>query len=159
MRLWDWALEAYGRPKVEEALLDLQDVNEQNVCLLLWAAWAAWAAGQGRPLDDAAFEEAADIARAWEDTTVLPLRTLRRTLKKNIPDLDPASREAVRNEIKAVELSAEKASLSALEQVAPAGAAKPFSIETALVAAARAWGGATPRAQLQALALLLSDGA
>lgn len=154
MRLWDWALDVYARPKVEEALLDLQDVNEQNVCLLLWAAWAA---SQGRPLDDDAFEEAADIARAWEDTTVLPLRTLRRTLKKNIPDLEPASREAVRNEIKAAELSAERASLAALEQVAPAGPAKPFTPETALVAAARAWGGATPRVQLQGLAVLLSD--
>ena len=29
--LWDWALAVYARPKVEEALLDLQDVNEQNV--------------------------------------------------------------------------------------------------------------------------------
>ena len=153
MSLWDWALKAYAAPGVREALLDLQDVNEQNVCLLLWAGWA----GQtGRPLDEDAFEEAADIARTWEDSVVLPLRTLRRSLKKPIPDLDPAAREAVRAEIKAVELKAERASLAALEAVAAGPAGKPAATDQALVAAARAWGGATPRVQLQSLAVLLS---
>jgi uncharacterized protein (TIGR02444 family) len=153
MSLWDWALRAYAAPGVRQALLDLQDVNEQNVCLLLWAGWA----GQtGRLLDDDAFEEAADIARTWEDSVVLPLRTLRRSLKKPIPDLDPAAREAVRTEIKAVELKAERASLAALEAVAAGPGGKLAATNQALVAAARAWGGATPRAQLQALAVLLS---
>ena len=153
--LWDWALQVYANPKVEEALLDLQDVNEQNVCLLLWAAWAGQA---GRPLDDDAFEEAADVAHAWETSAVLPLRTLRRNLKKAIPDLDPAAREAVREEVKAVELSAERALLAALEAVGGHDG-KPFTTDAAMVAAARAWGGPTPRAQLQSLADLLSAGA
>ncbi len=151
MSLWEWALKVYAAPKVREALLDLQDVNEQNVCLLLWAGWAG---ETGRPLDEDAYEEAADIARTWEDSVVLPLRTLRRSLKKPIPDLDPAARESVRAEIKAVELRAERASLAALESV-EAGA-RPAKTDAALVAAARAWGGATPRAQLQSLAVLLS---
>ena len=63
MTLLDWGLTVYARPEVEQALLDLQDSAEQNVCLLLWAGWAAETA---RPLDDEAFEEAADVARAWE---------------------------------------------------------------------------------------------
>ena len=154
--LWDWALEAYARPKVEEALLDLQDVNEQNVCLLLWAAWAA---RTGLSWDDDSFDEAVDVARAWEENAVQPLRLLRRKLKKGVPDLDSAAREAVREEIKAVELSAERASLAALEAIAPAAAGKVFTAEAALIAASRAWGGPTPRAQLQALAVLLSDAA
>lgn len=153
MSLWDWALRVYADPKVREALLDLQDVNEQNVCLLLWAGWAG---ETGRPLDEDAFEETADIARTWEDSVVLPLRTLRRSLKKSIPDLDPAAREAVRAEIKAVELKAERASLAALEGVTAGAGARPAATDAALLAAARAWGGATPRAQLQSLAVLLS---
>ena len=151
MSLWEWALKVYAAPKVREALLDLQDVNEQNVCLLLWAGWAG---ETGRPLDEDAYEEAADIARTWEDSVVLPLRTLRRSLKKPIPDLDPAARESVRAEIKAVELRAERASLAALESV-EAGA-RPATTDAALVAAARAGGGATPRAPLQSLAVLVS---
>ena len=87
---------------------------------------------------------------------MLPLRTLRRSLKKPIPDLDPAAREAVRAEIKGVELKAERASLAALEGVTAGDGARPAATDAALVAAARAWGGATPRAQLQALAVLLS---
>jgi uncharacterized protein (TIGR02444 family) len=154
--LWDWALATYERAGVEQALLDLQDVNEQNVCLLLWAAWAATT---GRPLDDDAFEEAADIARAWEGNAVLPLRTLRRSLKKPIPDLDPTAREAVRAEIKAVELAAEHALLKALERIEAGPRARSLALDAALIAAARVWGGATPRAQLQGLAALLSNGA
>jgi uncharacterized protein (TIGR02444 family) len=38
---WEWALDAYARPGVAEACLELQDVHGQNVPLLLWAAWAA----------------------------------------------------------------------------------------------------------------------
>ena len=41
MRLWDWAIAAYGAPGVAEACLALQDSNEQNVPLLLWSAWVA----------------------------------------------------------------------------------------------------------------------
>lgn len=153
MSLWAWALKVYASPKVREALLDLQDVNEQNVCLLLWAGWSG---ETGRPLDEDAYEEAADIARTWEDSVVLPLRTLRRSLKKPIPDLDPAARESVRAEIKAAELKAERASLAALEDVSAGPGARPAATDAALIAAARAWGGATPRAQLQSLAVLLS---
>jgi uncharacterized protein (TIGR02444 family) len=154
--LWEWALAAYARPQVEDVLLDLQDVNEQNVCLLLWAAWAAQTR---RPLDDDSFDEAVDLARAWEDNAVRPLRTLRRTLKKGVPDMDAPARLAVREQIKAVELAAEQASLTALEAVPHAVAGKPHAVEAALIAAARAWGGPTPRPRLQILAELLSDAA
>ena len=154
LALWDWSLRAYADPRVRELLLDLQDVNEQNVCLLLWAAWAGQS---GRRLDADSFDEAVDLARAWEDNVVRPLRGLRRTLKKGVPDLDSSAREAVCQEIKTVELSAERASLAALQAVPEADSGKVHSVEAALVAAARAWGGRTPRLRLQALAELLPD--
>ena len=152
MTLLDWALAAYARPEVEQALLDLQDSAEQNVCLLLWAAWAG---ETGRRLDDDAFEEAADICRAWEAAAILGLRALRRGLKKPIPDLDPAAREAVRDQVKAVEIEAEKALLAQLGAVGGA-AGKPLATEASLVAAAKAWAPVVPRAPLRALAEQLS---
>lgn len=39
MRLWDWAVAAYGAPGVGEACLTLQDSHDQNVPVLLWSAW------------------------------------------------------------------------------------------------------------------------
>ena len=41
MRLWDWAVAAYGADGVADACLELQDAAGQNVPLLLWAAWTA----------------------------------------------------------------------------------------------------------------------
>ena len=97
MSLWDWSLAAWKRPGVEDAALSLQDVAGQNIPLLLWAAWAA---SQGKALGEEALEEACDVARAWEDAAIAPLRDLRRLLKKPVPDLDPAARETVRNEVR-----------------------------------------------------------
>lgn len=152
MSLLDWALEVYSRPEVEAALIDLQDVGEQNVCLLLWAAWS----GQtGRSLDEDAFEEAVDVARAWETSAITALRIVRRGLKKPIPDIDPAARESVRDQVKAVEIEAEKALLVQLAGVGGASG-KALATDAALVAASKAWGPMVPRAPLGRLAELLS---
>ncbi len=97
--LWDWALAAYKREGVSEACLKLQDYFEQNVCLLLWGAWCA---DTGRLPDEDTLEAAADTARAWETTTVAPLRAVRRTLKAPVPDLDTDARLAVREQTRPV---------------------------------------------------------
>lgn len=149
MRLWDWAVKAYGREGVSEACLQLQDYFDQNVCLLLWAAWCA-ETGRRPDVDDT--EAACDIARAWQDTTIAPLRAVRRTLKTPVPDLDPAAREAVRAKVKAIELEAERHLLAQLEELVPAanGAARP--VLEGMVAAARLWDKTVPRPALTTLA-------
>lgn len=149
--LWDWATRAWAAPGVAEAALSLQDHQGQNPPLLLWAGWCA---RTGRPLDDETLEAASDTARAWNGTVVAPLRAVRRTLKTPIPDLEDAARLAVRDQVKAVELAAERHLLEALEALAgPPGAPRP-PVE-ALAAAARAWDRTVPRAGLQRLAALL----
>lgn len=146
---WDWALKAYAAPGVQEACLQLQDDTGQNVPLLLWAAWTA---ATGRPLDEDAIEGACDCARAWDEAAVTPLRTLRRSLKATNPDIDNAAREALRDQVKAVELAAERHLMSGLEALAPpsSGALTPY-IE-ALVAVARVWTRVVPRPALTTLA-------
>jgi len=149
MRLWDWAVAAYSAPGVGEACLGLQDSHEQNVPVLLWSGWVA---ATGRKPDAETIEAACDTARAWDSVVVAPLRSVRRTLKAPIPDIDDGPREAVRNRIKALELEAEKHLLEALEALAPepAGPARP-AID-ALVATARVWASVTPRPALIRLA-------
>lgn len=149
MTLWDWAVAAYAAEGVADACLSLQDRDEQNVCLLLWAGWNA---ATGRRPDEDTIEAACDTARAWETTTIEPLRAVRRTLKLPVPDIDDAAREAIRNRIKAVELEAERHLLLALEGLSPApsGALRP-AIET-LVETARVWAKIIPRPGLIRLA-------
>lgn len=149
MTLWDWSLEAWAAGGVAEACVELQDAAGQNIPLLLWAAWAATT---GRTPDADAIEAACDTARAWQETAIAPLRTVRRALKTRAPDLDDAAREAVRARVKAVELEAERHLLTALEALAPPPSGPPRAALAALVAAARQWSPVTPRAGLVKLA-------
>ena len=153
--LWDWSLEAYAAPGVAEACLHLQDAQGQNVPLLLWAAWAA---ATGRRPDDDAIEAACDAARAWSDAAVAPLRAIRRTLKAPIPDLDKAARESLREQIKALELQAERHLLAALEDLAPPPSTPPRPLVDGLAETARVWTRIVPRPALIALAERLPAG-
>ncbi|WP_439473185.1 TIGR02444 family protein [Brevundimonas sp.] len=147
--LWDWSLRVWAADGVQNAGLDLQDAQGQNLPLLLWAAWCAQT---GRTPDADDIEAACDTARVWQETTVAPLRAIRRQLKVRIPDYADDDREALRAQVKAIELDAERRLLAALEALAPApsGAAKP--VLPALIAVAREWSPITPRRSLELLA-------
>ena len=151
---WDWAVAAYARPGVEQALLDLQDRFGQCVPLLLTAAWAA---AEGRAFDAESLEAAADAARAYDGTIIAPLRAIRRTLKGPVPDLEDHTRLALREQVKALELDAERRLIGALEALAPApDGPGPRPIADGVLAAARAWTRVVPRAELTSLAARLS---
>jgi len=143
--LWDWSVGVYAAPGVAEACLHLQDAGGQNVPLLLWAAWTA---KTGRPLDAETIEAACDTAHAWTDVAVAPLRAIRTLLKKPVPDLDDAARLQVRDQVKAVELLAERHLLSALEGLAPPPSGAPGPAIDAMARVARVWGAVVPRAGL-----------
>ena len=147
--LWDWAVRAYAANGVGEACLHLQDAAGQNVPLLLWAAWTA---RTGRALDADTLEAACDIARAWQETAIAPLRAVRRAMKGRNPDLEDTDREAVRAQVKAVELEAERRLLVALEGLSAPSAGPPRPVLEALIAVSRQWSAMTPRPGLTALA-------
>ena len=149
MSFWDWAVAAYGAGGVADACLTLQDTHEQNVPLLLWGAWNA-ATGRRPDADD--IEAACDMARAWQTTAIAPLRAVRRTLKAPIPDIDDAPRLTLREQVKAVELQAERLLMTALEPLSPAPSGAPRPLIDGLVEVARTWSGVTPRPALIALA-------
>jgi uncharacterized protein (TIGR02444 family) len=154
MPLSDWAQAAYARPAVARACLGLQDDHGQNVCLMLWAMWA-------RPADPVAIARAAATARLWDAAAVSPLRAVRRGLKAPHPPIEDAAREALREQVKAAELAAERALLQALDDRCASGwdhggdrvAADPpcdgrADCLAALQAVAAAWGRTVPEAAL-----------
>ena len=153
VRLWDWAVEAYARPGVAEACLTLQDAHDHNPPLLLWSAWVG---ATGRRPDAEEIEAACDTARAWSASTIAPLREIRRRLKGPIPDVDTEARLALREQIKAVELAAERHLLEALEALAPAPSGPPRPVIDALADTARLWSRVVPRPALAELASRLS---
>jgi uncharacterized protein (TIGR02444 family) len=149
---WSWALEAYARPDVPPACLDLQDRHRQSIPYLLWAAWAA---RSGRLLVPTPLDAGAQLALAWEQSTVAPLRLARRGLASGFPGVPDAERDDLRQEVKAVELRAEALVMRALEQMTPPGSGAPRPLEPALAAAVAAWPFAAPPDALRRLVLAL----
>jgi uncharacterized protein (TIGR02444 family) len=141
--LWDWTLEAYARAGVPEACLSLQDQYGQNTSLLLWAVWAE--AG-----DSALLARAADLARRWEALALSPLREVRRALKPSFEGVADAGRTALREDVKAVELRAERVLMETLEAMTE-GRGGVHAL-TALEGASKAWGKPAPSDVLAALA-------
>jgi uncharacterized protein (TIGR02444 family) len=147
--LWPYALEVYGRPGAQPLLLELQDAHRQCVPLLLWSLWIA---ASGRPIDVAQAAACAELARAWQDAAVAPLRKLRRDLKVGAKPSTVQAR--IRSGVKALELEAERMLLQMLEEASPAPAAACSDHLEALRLAARVWGGGAPAALLEQLAAL-----
>ena len=149
---WDWALMIYARPGAPEACLELQDQFGQCTAYLLWAAWAAQS---GRVLAPAVLDAGADLAARWEAAAVGPLRAVRRALKPSMPGLADPAREALRTEVKALELKSERLLMETLEAL-PSAPGTPPAVIVALEAAARAWPRPAPTSALERLAQTLS---
>lgn len=148
MSLWGWTLEAYARPGVAEACLALQDDYGQNTSFLLWAVWAEGA-------DDATLLAAALAGRTWDDQVLKPIRAVRRTLKAAFPKVDDGAREALREDIKAAELRAERVLMETFEALSDNRRGGQSAL-TALQAASRGWGKPAPDDALARLAGALS---
>ncbi len=147
MSLWEWTLEAYGRPGVAEATLALQDGHGQNTSLLLWAVWS-----EGP--DAAALARAVEIARAWDATVLSPIRKVRRDLKPAFPGVDDGAREALREDVKAAELRAERVLMESLEALSGHERGGTPAL-AALKSASVAWGPPAPDDALAILAVAL----
>ena len=146
MSIWDWVLEAYGRPGVPEACLALQDAHGQNTSLLLWAVYAEVG-------DPELLARAAAATRAFDAIALSPLREVRRALKPALPPFDDQARLALREDVKALELASERLLMETLARLAPQrGGAHALD---ALKAASSAWGPAAPANALAALAAAL----
>lgn len=127
--LWDWTLKTYERPGVPEACLTLQDRYLINTSYLLWAAWAA--------PDEEALLAGLAMSANW-DPILWPLRNARRDLKVAQPGIDDGARLALREDVKAAELRAERLLMESLERLAgPASGAVDLS--AVLTRAAEAW--------------------
>lgn len=144
--IWDWALAAYARPGVPAAALRLQDDHGQNTSLLLWAAYAG-------TTDLALLARGAAAARTWDQTALGPLRAARRALKPSQPPVADAAREALREDVKRLELAAERLLMETLDGLS--GARGGGAALDAMKAASAAWGEPAPASALAELAAAL----
>lgn len=107
--LWTFALRLYTEPGVEQACLQLQDQGA-DVCMLLTACWLG---RRGVTFEGARLASLTAICDPWQAQVVEPLRSLRRNWREDARK-DPAL-DGLREQIKALELEAERKLLARLE--------------------------------------------
>jgi uncharacterized protein (TIGR02444 family) len=157
---WRFSLRFYRQPEVADACITLQEKAGVDVNLLLFLLWHAT---QKRALSQADVAELERRIGAWRNTTVIPLRTMRRALKSPPTLVAGASAELFRTKIKAIELEAER-----LQQEAMHGLACPSLLgreASSLEEAARAnvaayaamYGAAFPQPAIETLLAALTN--
>ncbi len=106
---WRFSLAVYAADGVADECLELQESLGLDVNLLLFAAFAG--AVEGIRLDAQDIAAAAALVEDWHADIVRTLRAVRRTLKPmSLDEKDPlqGSAAALRAQVKAAELDAEK---------------------------------------------------
>ena len=107
--LWTFALRLYGEPGVEQACLRLQD-GGADVCLLLTACWLG---RRGAAFDASRLDSLKGVCEPWQEQVVQPLRSLRQNWRAQAQDDQALA--GLREQIKALELEAERKLLAKLE--------------------------------------------
>jgi len=107
---WHYVTMLYADPALARELLHRQDTEGLDVVLHLFARWVE---AQGRPLEPDALARADALVACWSTQVVAPLRRLRRAMKA-MEAIDGPRVAAVRRQVQAAELAAERAELEML---------------------------------------------
>ncbi|MDX1739153.1 MAG: TIGR02444 family protein [Alphaproteobacteria bacterium] len=102
---WDFSLDLYRAKDVEAHSLSLQDEYGLDVNLVFLLIWAGF---QGAKLTDDSVTILVQHAKAWSETSILPLRQLRQKLKCDIGAVATGQSAQFRQKIKDLELEAER---------------------------------------------------
>ncbi len=105
---WDFSLRSYRQAGVAELCLALQDQHGLDVNLLLVCCWAG---ANGVRLSPDQVNDLVSAGEPWQRQVVIPLRAVRRALKR----CPSASAIALRQAVKANELEAERLQQATME--------------------------------------------
>jgi len=127
---WRFSLRFYRNADVAAACIALQDEAGVDVNVLLFLLWNATLK---RTLPATAVADLDASIGAWRNAAVIPLRELRRALKRPPPVVASGAAEAFRARVKAVELEAERLQQQTMYALVPSLPFEPA--DTALAAA------------------------
>jgi uncharacterized protein (TIGR02444 family) len=112
---WTFSLDVYAASGVKAECLALQATHDVDVNLLLFCAWAG--AERRWRLAPADINRLSEAVRAWQETVVKPLRSVRRALKMH--EQQNVAAHDLRKRIAADELEAERIEQAMLFALTP----------------------------------------
>lgn len=112
--LWQFMLAVYARPGVMAACLDIQERCGTDIVLLL--TWIYHERVGQHPLGATEIVALAAHVEEWRARAVLPLRQLRVGLRAADAAMPDDAREALRRQIKALELTAERTQVTMIAE-------------------------------------------
>ena len=130
---WVFSNRVYEREVVQKACLQLQNMHDLDVNMLLFCCWSGMIHGE---LTETLFDQALQVSVVWRRHLVHPLRQARTWMKTDLALSGfnhDASYPALREEIKAVELKAEKLQQLELERLIDRSSAADHDQSLAIV--------------------------
>ena len=132
-RFWDFSNRIYQREAVQQACLELQNQHNLDVNMLLFCIWSGIVHGE---LADALYGKALRVSSNWRSRLVHPLRQARSWMKTGLASAgfkdDPSYLE-LREQIKVIELKAERLQQLELERLVESQPAADFDQTLAIV--------------------------
>lgn len=121
-------MQLYSSNDVANACLELQNDHGLDVNMLLLCVWFGQNFGL---LSDTSLQQAIAFSNHWRGHVVQPLRDTRQWMKSHSPQIESqqSSFSEVREQVKKVELKAEKHQQSALEEIVISGVIGKGKIE------------------------------
>ena len=123
--LWDYATAVYSRPGIAESCLWFQDHCRGDVPVILFISWCSI---RGVVVNHRLLAQVEQMVSEWHQDVVMPLRGLRRELKRDSKSIAQEAVCAFREKIKALELEAEHLELNALETLSYDETASPVPV-------------------------------
>ncbi len=120
--LWRFSLAFYRQPGVADACIRLQDEAGVDVNVMLYLLYLA---GRGKAISAAEMSRIEAVTADWRSAVVMPLREIRRKLKSPLGVFAPAVTAELRNDVKRIELGAERIQQQALENLIALDAEPP----------------------------------
>ncbi len=124
---WNFSIRVYGQPGVAEACLALQNQHGLDVNLLLYCCWIGTSRGAIRESD---MKSAFEFSATWSANVVRPLREVRswmKTVRGQSECIPLADSMAVRADVKATELAAERLQQIGLESLSEPAPEQPLA--------------------------------
>lgn len=102
---WEFSLAYYSRERVSAACLSLQNRRGADVNILLFCCWLATL---GLKVEQDGLHAAIAAVEAWRRDVLEPLRSARRAVADQFPELAKSDRQSIKHGVLSVELECER---------------------------------------------------